>query len=149
MEDLNATVFSKSFKAPSAWAEREVKYKSERRDWDAAERKLRDRIALLEAENARYRADNKAAEFEARIQVIQPSSHLSCGVAGGWGSPRASGVRSGITLPCTSRAARPVEAAGFLHFLLVNRMPLKVEATGELAAKEAVAAAAQRISKSA
>lgn len=69
VEDLNATVFSKSFKAPSAWAEREVKYKAERRDWDAAERKLRERIATLEAENARYRADNKAAEFEARIQV--------------------------------------------------------------------------------
>ena len=69
VEDLNATVFSKSFKAPSAWAEREVKYKSERRDWDAQVGKLKDRIAALEAENARYRADNKAAEFEARIQV--------------------------------------------------------------------------------
>ena len=33
VEDLNNTVFSKSFKAPSAWAEREVKYKMEKRDW--------------------------------------------------------------------------------------------------------------------
>ena len=34
VEDLNSTVFSKSFKAPSAWAEREVKYKMERRAWE-------------------------------------------------------------------------------------------------------------------
>ena len=34
MEDLNSTVFSKSFKAPSAWAEREVKYKMEKRAWE-------------------------------------------------------------------------------------------------------------------
>jgi hypothetical protein len=71
VEDLNNTVFSKSFKAPSAWAEREVKYKMEKRDWDSQGIKLRDAIAKLEAENARYRAENKAAEFEAQIQVRQ------------------------------------------------------------------------------
>lgn len=32
--ELNDTVFSKSFKAPSAWAEREVKYKMERSHWE-------------------------------------------------------------------------------------------------------------------
>jgi hypothetical protein len=69
VEELNATVFSKSFKAPSAWAEREVKYKAERRDWERREARLKEAAAKLEAENARYRADNKAAEFEARIQV--------------------------------------------------------------------------------
>lgn len=74
VEDLNNTVFSKSFKAPSAWAEREVKYKMEKRDWDAQSLKLRDSIAKLEAENARYRAENKAAEFEAQIQVSLPVS---------------------------------------------------------------------------
>ncbi len=73
VEDLNNTVFSKSFKAPSAWAEREVKYKMEKRDWDAESKKLREAITKLEAENARYRADNKAEEFEAQIQV--PSIH--------------------------------------------------------------------------
>ena len=77
VEDLNATVFSKSFKAPSAWAEREVKYKAERRAWDAQSAKLRDSIAALEAENARYRADNKAAEFESRIKVLHLGV-LSC-----------------------------------------------------------------------
>lgn len=73
VEDLNNTVFSKSFKAPSAWAEREVKYKMEKRDWDAESKKLRETITKLEAENARYRAENKAEEFEAQIQV--PSIH--------------------------------------------------------------------------
>ncbi len=34
LEDLNSTVFSKSFKAPSAWAEREVKHKMEKRAWE-------------------------------------------------------------------------------------------------------------------
>ena len=34
LEDLNSTVFSKSFKAPSAWAEREVKQKMEKRAWE-------------------------------------------------------------------------------------------------------------------
>ncbi|KAK9918082.1 hypothetical protein WJX75_001065 [Coccomyxa subellipsoidea] len=71
VEDLNNTVFSKSFKAPSAWAEREVKYKMEKRDWDSQGIKLRDAIAKLEAENARYRAENKAAEFEAQIQELK------------------------------------------------------------------------------
>ncbi|CAL8471705.1 g11247 [Coccomyxa elongata] len=70
VEDLNNTVFSKSFKAPSAWAEREVKYKMEKRDWDAESKKLRETITKLEAENARYRAENKAEEFEAQIQVL-------------------------------------------------------------------------------
>jgi hypothetical protein len=69
VEDLNNTVFSKSFKAPSAWAEREVKYKMEKRDWDAEKAKLREVMRGLEEENARYRANNRAAEFEAKIQV--------------------------------------------------------------------------------
>lgn len=34
VEKLNNTVFSKTFRAPSAWAEREVKYKMEKKDWD-------------------------------------------------------------------------------------------------------------------
>lgn len=86
VEDLNNTVFSKSFKAPSAWAEREVKYKMEKRDWDAESKKLREAITKLEAENARYRADNKAEEFETQIQVpsihqrgIEPPMSGTCG----------------------------------------------------------------------
>lgn len=34
VEKLNDTVFSKTFRAPSAWAEREVKYKMDKKDWD-------------------------------------------------------------------------------------------------------------------
>ena len=69
VEHLNSTVFSKTFKAPSAWAEREVKYKMEKRDWDSESRKLRELVRKVEAENAAYRASNKTAEFEAHIQV--------------------------------------------------------------------------------
>ena len=32
--ELNDTVFSKNFKAPSAWAEREIKYKMEKKQWE-------------------------------------------------------------------------------------------------------------------
>ena len=35
VKELHETIFSKSFKAPSAWAEREVKYKMEKRAWEA------------------------------------------------------------------------------------------------------------------
>lgn len=54
----------------------QVKYKMEKRDWDAEGAKLRETIRALEEENARYRADNKAAEFEAKIQVCDPLASL-------------------------------------------------------------------------
>ena len=34
VDELNDIVFSKTFKAPSAWADRERKYKMDARDWD-------------------------------------------------------------------------------------------------------------------
>lgn len=34
VDQLNDTVFSKTFRAPSAWAEREVKYKMDKKAWD-------------------------------------------------------------------------------------------------------------------
>ena len=77
VEHLNSTVFSKTFKAPSAWAEREVKYKMEKRDWDSEGRKLRELVRKVEAENAAYRASNKTAEFEARIEV-RPLPSAKC-----------------------------------------------------------------------
>ncbi|KAK9825855.1 hypothetical protein WJX81_004552 [Elliptochloris bilobata] len=70
VEDLNSTVFSKSFKAPSAWAEREVKYKMERRAWEIEVKGLRDKMRAVQEENSSYRASNKAAEFEARLQEL-------------------------------------------------------------------------------
>ena len=67
--ELNETVFSRSFKAPSAWAEREVKYKAEKRDWNAQLARLQGTIDRLREENLGYRASNKAAEFEDRLKV--------------------------------------------------------------------------------
>ena len=55
--------------ARSAWAEREVKYKMEKRDWGGKEARLQATIERLRAENLDYRAANKAAEFERRIKV--------------------------------------------------------------------------------
>ncbi|KAK9865382.1 hypothetical protein WJX84_001458 [Apatococcus fuscideae] len=71
VDELNSTVFSKSFKAPSAWAEREVKYKMEKKAWDEQVKKLKASIQKLKAENEGYRQDNKAAEFEAQLQVAR------------------------------------------------------------------------------
>ena len=56
-------------RAPSAWAEREVKYKMEKRDWGGKEARLQATIERLRAENLDYRATNKAAEFEKRIKA--------------------------------------------------------------------------------
>ena len=69
VKELHETVFSKSFKAPSAWAEREVKYKMEKRAWEAQVARLKQDMDALTQENAAYRESNKTAEFEARIQV--------------------------------------------------------------------------------
>lgn len=38
--ELNDTVFSKNFKAPSAWAEREIKYKMEKKQWEQQVRNM-------------------------------------------------------------------------------------------------------------
>jgi hypothetical protein len=40
VDELNDIVFSKTFKAPSAWADRERKYKMDARDWDVEVREL-------------------------------------------------------------------------------------------------------------
>ena len=69
IQQLNDTVFSKSFKPPSAWADREVKYKAEKRDWEQKFGNLNEQIKRLTAENQAYRDNNKAAEFEAQIKV--------------------------------------------------------------------------------
>ena len=70
IQQLNDIVFSKSFKAPSAWAEREVKYKAEKRDWEQKVGSLKEQINRLSAENQAYRESTKAAEFEAQVKVL-------------------------------------------------------------------------------
>ena len=72
IQQLNDTVFSKSFKPPSAWADREVKYKAEKRDWEHQAANLNEQIKRLTAENEAYRDSNKAAEFEEKIKVASP-----------------------------------------------------------------------------
>ena len=72
---LNETVFSKSFKPPSAWADREVKYKAEKRDWNAQLARLQGTIDRLRDENLGYREANKTAEFERRIKVRSARGH--------------------------------------------------------------------------
>ena len=46
--ELNDTVFSKNFKAPSAWAEREIKYKMEKKQWEQQVRQNMHVVALAE-----------------------------------------------------------------------------------------------------
>lgn len=69
--ELNDTVFSKNFKAPSAWAEREIKYKMEKKQWEQQLAKLRKTVETVRAENVQYRASNKTEEFEQRIAAMQ------------------------------------------------------------------------------
>ena len=69
IQQLNDTVFSKSFKPPSAWADREVKYKMEKRAWEQEKASLKEQMAKLKEENRAYRESNKAAEFEKQVQV--------------------------------------------------------------------------------
>lgn len=66
-------MFSKSFKAPSAWAEREVKYKMEKRAWEQQVASLKEQMRSLQEENRKYREVNRAAEFEDQIKVTPQS----------------------------------------------------------------------------
>lgn len=62
-------MFSKAFKAPSAWAEREVKYKMDKKQWDTEAEAFRAQLAALTAENEAFRASAKSEEYESRINV--------------------------------------------------------------------------------
>ena len=75
IQHLNDTVFSKTFKAPSAWADRELKYKMEKRSWEVELQGFKEQVKSLQEENEGYRAANRAAEFEQNIQV-ESFSHV-------------------------------------------------------------------------
>ena len=97
IQQLNETVFSKSFKAPSAWAEREVKYKAEKRAWEQQVAGLKEQIRGLSDENRGYRESNKAAEFEDQIKVppaIPPAHSDACYTTQKDRSGRRAGVRT-------------------------------------------------------
>lgn len=71
LKELHDTVFSKAFKAPSAWAEREVKYKMDKKQWDTEAEMYRAQLAALAAENDAFRAAAKSDEYESRIAVCR------------------------------------------------------------------------------
>ncbi|PSC71814.1 hypothetical protein C2E20_4927 [Micractinium conductrix] len=71
VDDLNDTMFNKTFKPPSAWAEREIKYKSEKKYWEEQHKEVAARVAALTAEMAAYRGTSKAQQLEERIQELE------------------------------------------------------------------------------
>ncbi|KAL4420581.1 hypothetical protein ABPG75_010237 [Micractinium tetrahymenae] len=71
VEELNDTMFSKTFKPPSAWAEREIKYKSEKKQWEEQHKELAARLAALSSEVEAYRGTSKTQQLEDRIQDLE------------------------------------------------------------------------------
>lgn len=77
-QELTETMTSKQFKAPSAWAEREVKYKLERKEWEDGMHAKEAKIVELEKENEILRSDSgtdklnkKIIDLEAQLVVLQ------------------------------------------------------------------------------
>lgn len=71
VEELNDTMFNKTFKPPSAWAEREIKYKSEKKFWEEQQKELAERVKLLSTEMEAYRGASKTHQLEERIQELE------------------------------------------------------------------------------
>jgi len=79
-QELTETMTSKQFKPPSAWAEREVKYKLERKEWEESLHAKQNMIDTLEKENKSLRSNNgtdelnqKIIDLEAQLVVLQLS----------------------------------------------------------------------------
>lgn len=77
-QELTETMTSKQFKPPSAWAEREVKYKLERKEWEESMHAKVNKITELEKENKSLRSNNgtdelnqKIIDLEAQLVVMQ------------------------------------------------------------------------------
>lgn len=69
--ELNEIVNSKTFKPPSAWAERELKYKQEKRQWQE-ERKAADaEICRLRRQLEEIRNMSGTAALEHRIEILE------------------------------------------------------------------------------
>ena len=78
VEELTETMTSKQFKAPSAWAEREVKYKLEKKEWEEEVEDKNAKIRALESENEILRSEKgtddlnkKIVELESEIVVLR------------------------------------------------------------------------------
>lgn len=83
-QELTETMTSKQFKAPSAWAEREVKYKLERKEWEDSLHGKEVKIIELEKENMMLRSNNgtdalnqKIIDLEAQLVVLQRDNQNS------------------------------------------------------------------------
>lgn len=68
---LNEITTSKTFKAPSAWAERELKYRQERERWEETRKEAERRMAKLEIELESLRGTSGAAALERRVEELE------------------------------------------------------------------------------
>uniref|UniRef100_A0A1D2AGH1 Uncharacterized protein n=1 Tax=Auxenochlorella protothecoides TaxID=3075 RepID=A0A1D2AGH1_AUXPR len=68
---LSETMFGKTFRPPSAWAEREVRYKRDEQAWAEARRELEADRARLAAELAAARAAEDTDDWRARIAGLE------------------------------------------------------------------------------
>ena len=78
LDELNMTMTSKTFKAPSAWAEREVKYKQEKLAWEERFLEMEDKIQTLDHENRKLKSakgtmdlTKKIIDLEAQLVDVQ------------------------------------------------------------------------------
>lgn len=69
--ELTDTMTAKTFKAPSAWAEREVKYKQDKRRWEEGQKEAEAALAAARGELEALRGSSGAAALERRIQDLE------------------------------------------------------------------------------
>ena len=81
VEKLNDTVFSKTFRAPSAWAEREVKYKMEKKDWDTQVSFIPYMRAHTTSSGTAPRCDPNASVPVVAVQGVSMCLHMTAGTA--------------------------------------------------------------------
>lgn len=71
LDELNDIVNAKTFKAPSAWAEREVKYKQDKRQWEEQVRGLQSELEDVKSELETLRSSTGARSLEKRIEDLE------------------------------------------------------------------------------
>jgi hypothetical protein len=71
VDRLNEITSSKTFKAPSAWAEREVKYKQEKEKWEESRKESELQMAKMKEELDSLRGTSGAAALERRVEELE------------------------------------------------------------------------------
>ncbi|KAG7671209.1 hypothetical protein Ndes2526B_g02324 [Nannochloris sp. 'desiccata'] len=71
VDRLDEIISSKTFKAPSAWAEREVKYKQEREKWEESRKEAELKMSKMKVELDSLRCTSGAAALERRIEELE------------------------------------------------------------------------------